>query len=88
MTNRPYGTLYVGVTNSLVRRVYQHKNNITKGFTSKYKLHKLVFYHHSTDIQAAISYEKRVKKWNRQWKIDLIEEFNPEWSDLYSDILG
>jgi len=88
MTNKPKGTLYVGITNNLARRVFEHKNNITKGFTSKYKLHKLVFYNYSTDVNAAIEYEKRVKKWNRQWKIDLIEDFNPHWNDLYHQILG
>lgn len=88
MTNKPKGTLYVGVTNNLSRRVFEHKNNITKGFTSKYKLYKLVFYNYSPDINAAIEYEKRVKKWNRQWKIELVEDFNPRWDDLYNQILG
>lgn len=88
MTNKPKGALYVGVTNNLLRRVFEHKNNIIKGFTSKYKLHKLVFYSYSTDINAAIEYEKRIKKWNRQWKIDLIEDFNPQWNDLYCSIHG
>ena len=88
MTNKPKGTLYVGITNNLARRVFEHKNNITQGFTSKYKLHKLVFYNYSTDVSAAIEYEKRVKKWNRQWKIELIEDFNPHWDDLYNQILG
>lgn len=88
MTNKPKGTLYVGITNNLARRVFEHKNNITQGFTSKYKLHKLVFYNYSTDVSAAIEYEKRVKKWNRQWKIELIEDFNPNWDDLYNQILG
>lgn len=88
MTNKPRGTLYVGVTNNLARRVSVHKNNIIKGFTSKYKLHKLVFYNYGSDITAAIEYEKRVKKWNRQWKIELIEDFNQCWDDLYHQILS
>ena len=88
MTNKPRGTLYVGVTNNLMRRVYEHKSNTILGFTSRYELHKLVFYEHSTDIYAAIRYEKRIKKWNRQWKIELIEKFNPQWNDLYSNIRG
>lgn len=88
MTNKPKGTLYVGITNNLYRRVFEHKNNITQGFTTKYKLYKLVFYNHSNDVNAAIEYEKRIKKWNRQWKIELVENFNPTWEDLYSSIVG
>lgn len=88
MTNKPKGTLYVGITNNLYRRVFEHKNNITQWFTTKYKLYKLVFYNHSNDVNAAIEYEKRIKKWNRQWKIELVENFNPTWEDLYSSIVG
>src|ERR1700679_625379 len=88
MTNKPSGVLYVGVTNNLARRVYEHKNNLTGGFTNKYKLYKLVYFDHSTDINAAIAHEKTVKKWHRQWKLDLITKFNPTWEDLYYKISG
>ena len=83
MTNKPNGVLYVGFTSNLLKRIYEHKNNITAGFTSKYKLHKLVYYDYTNDVNAAISHEKRLKKWNRQWKIDLVTKFNPSWEDLF-----
>lgn len=83
MTNKPNGVLYVGFTNNLAKRVYEHKNNITAGFTSKYKLYKLVYYDYTNDVNAAIAHEKRLKKWNRQWKIDLVTKFNPSWADLF-----
>lgn len=88
MANKPSGVLYVGVTSNLAKRVYEHKNNITSGFTSKYKLYKLVYYDHTNDVNAAITHEKRLKKWKRQWKIDLITELNPTWEDLYHKIAG
>lgn len=88
MTNKPSGVLYVGVTSNLAKRVYEHKNNITAGFTSKYKLYKLVYYDHTNDVNAAIAHEKRLKKWKRQWKIDLITKLNPTWEDLYHKIAG
>ena len=80
-------TLYVGVTNDLMKRVYEHKNNLVDGFTSRYKVHKLVYFEESNDIQSAILREKRIKKWNRQWKIRLIEKINPHWKDLYEDLI-
>lgn len=82
LTNRKNGTLYIGVTNNLMRRIYEHKNGIIKGFTKKYNLDKLVYFEQTTDINAAILREKRLKKWNRDWKIKLIESINPEWKDL------
>ena len=88
VTNKSKGTLYIGITNNLSRRIFEHKNNVIKGFTSKYKLHKLVYYNYTSDVNSAIAYEKKIKKWNRQWKIDLIEKFNPSWDDLYSNING
>ncbi len=81
------GTLYIGVTNNLVRRVYEHKNNLVKGFTAKYKIYDLVYYEQTADIQSAINREKQLKKWNRKWKLDLIENVNPDWNDLYNDIV-
>ena len=86
MTNKPNGVLYIGVTNNLPRRVYKHKNNLVHGFTSKYKLYKLVYFAETQDIYRAISHEKRIKKWKRQWKLDLINEFNPGLLDLYNTI--
>ena len=82
------GTLYVGVTNNLLRRVYEHKNDLVDGFTKKYKVHKLVHYEECSDIKVAIEREKRIKDWKREWKINLIEKNNSEWKDLYYDLLG
>lgn len=87
LASKKNGTLYIGVTNNLIRRVYEHKNNIVKGFTQKYKVHNLVYYEIYNDINDAITREKRIKKWKRQWKIELIKKFNPEWKDLYNEIL-
>jgi putative endonuclease len=81
------GTLYIGVTNDLIRRVYEHKNNLVKGFTSKYKVHQLVYYEQTHDIQSALNREKQLKKWKRKWKLELIEEMNPNWQDLYKEFI-
>ena len=78
--------LYVGVTNDLVRRVYEHRMGLADGFTKKYGIHRLVYFEQHSEIEAAILREKRLKKWNRTWKIRLIEESNPNWDDLYSQI--
>ncbi len=80
------GTLYVGVTNDLIRRVYEHREKLAQGFTKKYGVARLVYYEQHTDIEAAIQREKRLKKWNRAWKIQLIETDNPNWIDLYPSI--
>jgi putative endonuclease len=80
------GTLYIGVTNDLVRRVYEHREELASGFTKKYEVHRLVYFEQHSDIEAAIRREKRLKKWNRRWKIQLIEEANPNWIDLYPSI--
>jgi putative endonuclease len=82
LTNKKHGTFYIGITNNLMRRIYEHKNGIIKGFTKKYNLDKLVYFEQTTDINAAIRREKRLKKWNRAWKIELIESINSEWKDL------
>ena len=80
------GTLYIGVTNDLTRRVYEHKNKAAEGFTRKYDVDCLVYFEAFDDIENAIRREKRLKKWNRAWKIRLIEENNPNWADLFPSI--
>ena len=82
LASKRNGTLYTGVTNNLEKRIYEHKNNLVKGFTKKYNVHKLVYYEETNDVNEALLYEKRIKKWNRAWKIRLIEKDNPEWKDL------
>jgi putative endonuclease len=80
------GTLYVGVTGDLVRRGHEHREGVVAGFTKKYDVHRLVYFEPHTDIEAAIRREKRLKRWNRAWKIRLIEKNNPNWDDLYPKI--
>lgn len=82
LASKPYGTLYVGVTSNLIQRVFQHKEGLVDGFTKKYNVHQLVYYEVHLDIREAILREKRIKKWNRQWKINLIEQNNPHWINL------
>lgn len=88
MGNKKNGTLYVGVSSDLVKRVYEHKHDKIEGFTKKYKLHKLFYYEFTSDVHEAILREKRIKKWNRSWKIELIEKDNPGWADLYNNLIG
>ena len=87
MASKKNGTLYTGITSNLVRRIYEHRNDLIEGFTNEYKVHKLVYYEVHEDPKSAITREKQIKKWNRQWKINLIEEKNPQWNDLYKDIV-
>ena len=87
MTNRPNGTLYVGVTSDLRRRVFDHKAGNTGGFTSKCELHRLVYAERHENIVGAIQREKNIKHWSREWKIDLIVAGNPDWRDLYEEIV-
>jgi putative endonuclease len=86
LTNSRNGTLYVGVTSDLVKRVWEHKNDLVQGFTNKYQVHHLVWYEIHEEIDSAIIREKQIKKWNRRWKLRLIEAMNPEWKDLFKDI--
>ena len=86
ITNRPDGVLYIGVTTDLKKRIWQHKNKEIEGFSSKYNLKNLVYFEVYDDYWEAANREKRMKKWNRQWKINLIEKENPEWKDLYDEI--
>lgn len=81
------GTLYIGVTSNLVQRIWQHKNDLVEGFSEKYGVHSLVYYELHGDMPTAIQREKQLKKWNRQWKIDLIEKMNPAWRDLWEKII-
>ena len=81
------GTLYVGVTSDLIRRVWAHRNKFIKSFTSKYDVNDLVYYEVHLDIEDAIKREKQIKKWNRAWKIDLIETMNPGWKDFFGKII-
>lgn len=87
MASKKNGTLYIGMTNDLIKRVCQHKNNIVKGFTEKYSIHTLVFYETYRFVKDAINREKRLKRWKRAWKIRLIEQDNPSWVDLYPQLL-
>jgi len=87
LASKRNGTLYIGVTNNLIKRVNEHKNDLVGGFTQKYKVHKLVYYETYRDIYDAITREKRMKKWKRLWKIELIEKANPTWNDLYYDMI-
>jgi putative endonuclease len=82
------GTLYIGVTNDLTRRVAEHQLKLGESFTKKYEVAKLVYFEQFDDAENAIRREKRLKKWNRAWKVRLIEELNPNWDDLYPEIAG
>lgn len=81
------GTLYIGVTNNLVKRVYEHKNKFAEGFTKKYNVDRLVYFHEFSNIEQAIDMEKRIKKWSRQKKLDLVLSMNPHTEDLYEKII-
>lgn len=86
LANKRNGTLYIGVTNDLKRRVYEHKEKLIDGFTKTYNVNILVWYESTESIESAITKEKQLKKWNRKWKIRIIEENNPEWIDLYTKL--
>ncbi len=87
LASKRNGTLYIGLTNNLMKRVYEHKQGMVKGFTKKYHVDKLVYYEETNDANSAISREKQMKKWKRNWKISLIERTNPEGKDLYNNLL-
>jgi putative endonuclease len=86
LASKRNGTLYIGVTSALAQRVWQHKNSVVPGFTEKYNVINLVYYEMHRDAESAINREKQLKKWNRTWKIRLIEKQNPEWRDLYDEV--
>ena len=87
LASKRNGTLYIGVTSDLVRRIWQHKNNMVQGFTKRYGVHQLVWYELHGSMQSAIEREKRMKGWKRKWKLELIESMNPNWQDLYHTIV-
>jgi len=82
LTNKSNKVLYIGVTNSLERRMYEHRNKMIDGFTKRYNLTKLVYFEETSDVRSAIEREKQLKNWHRDWKISLINQFNPNWNDL------
>lgn len=86
LTSKYNGTLYIGVTSNLKKRVFEHKNKLMKGFTEKYDVHQLVYYEQVSDVYSALTREKQLKAWKRDWKIRIINEFNPGWKDLYDDL--
>ena len=87
LASKRNGTLYAGVTSDLIQRVWQHKNDLVDGFTKRYRVHTLVWFEVHDTIQTAIAREKAIKEWKRAWKIELIQKMNPEWRDLYEDLL-
>ena len=88
LASKKNGTLYIGVTNDLIKRIFQYKDNLVEGFTKKYGVYKLVYYEIFKNINDAIAREKNIKKWKRKWKIELIEELNPNWKDLYYTLMA
>ena len=88
LASRPQGTVYIGVTSDLVKRVWQHKNDLVQGFTSQYQVHVLVYFELYEDMLTAIAREKQLKNWKRDWKVQLIEKDNAAWADLWPSILG
>ena len=86
LASKKNGTLYIGVTSNLIKRVWEHRNNVVTGFTQKYHVHNLVWYELHEEMTSAIIREKRLKKWRRAWKVELIEKDNPGWTDLYQNI--
>ena len=87
LTNKSHTVLYTGVTSNLCKRIHEHKTKAVPGFTSRYNVDKLVYYETTDNIESAIQREKQLKSWKRQWKVELIDKFNPEWKDLYESFL-
>ncbi|MBR0968675.1 GIY-YIG nuclease family protein [Bradyrhizobium diazoefficiens] len=87
LASKPGGTLYIGVTNNLIRRVYEHREGLAEGFTKRYGVKTLVYFEAHDTIAGALQREKNMKHWSREWKIDLIAENNPDWRDLYDEIV-
>ena len=87
LASKRNGTLYIGVTSDLIKRIWEHKKNIVEGFTKRYNVHRLVWYEMHESMESAITKEKRLKNWKRKWKLELIESNNPNWIDLYDEIV-
>lgn len=87
LASKHRGTLYIGVTSDLIRRVYEHRNKLVRGFTNKYSVNMLVYYEECSDVQTAIKREKQLRAWRRSWKVDLIEKENSRWEDLYQTMI-
>jgi len=87
ITNKPYGTLYVGVTRDLVKRIYEHRGGFVESFSNQHDLGRLVWFEAHEDVKSAIEREKKIKKWRRDWKVNLVQTENPTWDDLYQSIL-
>jgi len=87
LTNFEETTFYIGVTSNLQKRIWEHKNKVIEGFTEKYNVDRLVYYEDTNSVETAIKREKQLKRWHRQWKINLIKEFNPKMKDLFEDII-
>ena len=87
LASKRNGTIYIGVTSNLPKRIWEHKNNLVEGFTKKYNVHNLVYFEQTENVNSALLREKQLKKWKREWKIELIEKDNPQWKDLYEKIL-
>ena len=88
LASKRNGTLYVGFSDNLIGRVYQHKNGLAEGFTKRYRIKILVYYEQADSKEGALLREKQIKEWHRKWKLELIEKSNPEWKDLYDDLIG
>ena len=88
MANKRNGTIYTGMTNDLVRRVFEHRNDLLECFTKRYQTHLLVYYEYTNDVDDALHREKQLKDWHRKWKLELIEGMNPDWKDLWDEISG
>lgn len=88
LASKKNGTLYTGVTSNLIKRMYEHKEGLVEGFTKDYNVKNLVYFEETSDVNEAITREKRIKKWKRDWKIQLIEKRNPQWEDLYGSLLS
>ena len=87
LASKKNGTLYTGVTSDLIKRIWQHKNNLAEGFTKKYSVHHLVWYEMHETMESAIRREKTIKNWTREWKLEAIDKMNAGWDDLYTDLL-
>ena len=88
MASQKNGTIYIGVTRNLVKRVYEHRHDLVESFTKKYAVHSLIYYEILNSMEQAIIREKQIKKWHRAWKLDLFERGNPEWDELYDQVVG